>query len=891
MVIELLSPIIGIATRLWHYAVTRNIRFVVEFDDNLSTLRRSLMELKDARDDIKREVIIAERQLLECTSQAKGWLQRVEDIEEEVKTIEIGLQKRRSGLNCRLRYKLGKRVVKAISAVAELKSKGVFQVVPERSLPNPVNEMPSAPSVGVDSRLEKLRGYLREDDVGIIGIYGMGGVGKTTLLKKINNDFLQGNHVFDVVIWLVVSKDPEVEKIHYVLEDRLGLTWQDHESQDDRAGNIFRVLSKKKFILLLDDVWKRLDLDEVGIPLPNEQNKCKIIFTARSMDVCSDMDAHTKLKVEFLEEKEAWALFQEKVGKKVRDSPEIRTCAEIIVKKCGGLPLALITIGRAMANKDSIEEWTDSVRVLNKSPSELRGMEEDVFSLLKFSFDNLHDDTIRDCFLYCSIFPEDYSIEKEQLIEYWIGEGHLDECNNINEAQNMGHAIIGNLKAACLLETGDEETQVKMHDVIRGLALWIASECGKKKNKFLAQASLRLTEAPGVEKWKEAERISLMDNEIFALTESPVCPNLLTLILQWNIGLHKISNSFFQFMPVLRVLDLSFTSIKEFPVGIGELVELRHLDLSRTKITSLPEDLGNLAKLKHLNLQRTHSLERIPRGLIPRLSRLEVLNLYYTFGGWEVGGSGNGNGAGFADMECLRHLTTLGITITSVATLSRYACSGTLPNCTCYLYVNECDLRHFELSSDAKSLQRLSIKKCSELKELIIGVDVGENWLLRLQFLSLYELPNLKTIWGRVVSYGCLRNLRYVNIWYCHKLKNITWVLQLQSLEAIALFNCAGMDELVSGDEVVDDSIMFPRLRKISIRELPELKSIYMYELNFPALKTIAVTECPKLKSLPLGAHSARSLQTIYGEREWWDGLEWNEDSIKSAFIPYFNAV
>lgn len=136
-----------------------------------------------------------------------------------------------------------------------------------------------------------------------------------------------------------------------------------------------------------------------------------------------------------------------------------------------------------------------------------------------------------------------------------------------------------------------------MHDVVRTFALWMTSECGKNNERILIKPSAGLTEAPRVEMWERAERISLLDNEIDELRNIPACANLKALLLQWNSGLNKIPNDFFQFMPCLRVLDLSFTSLREIPKSIGKLIELRHLNLSGTKITTLPKELACLAKL------------------------------------------------------------------------------------------------------------------------------------------------------------------------------------------------------------------------------------------------------------------------------------------------------
>ncbi|PON39506.1 AAA+ ATPase [Parasponia andersonii] len=886
-------------------SIIKKVSYTINLGKRIHSLTTELNELQEERNDVKTQVEKAEVEGSTVRSHVKGWLQRVEAAENKASVIMEDFVRGQPSkcfiLNCRSMYKTGKRVQKVLEEIRELKSKWSFDdgnIVLVNGLPSAsVEEIPSRPTVGLDVVLEEVYKHLEEDEVGVIGVYGMGGVGKTTLLKHINNGFLTKTHDFDVVIWVTVSKDFVADKIQQAIEERLGLSSEgndSNEAQTRRASKIHRVLRGKKFLLFLDDVWEEVKLEEIGIPFPDQQNKCKVIFTTRSKDVCTDMAANQILKVEFLDQKDSWLLFGSKVGgRELIESESILPHARTIVKKCGGLPLALITIGRAMANKETEAEWKNAIEVLNESASELRGM-EDVFSLLKFSYDNLENDTLKSCFLYCSLFPEDFSIENEQLVEYWIGEGFLGSHGG-SSVHYKGHAVIGSLKVACLLETGEEKTQVKMHDVVRSFALWIASDYGLKKKKFLVQPSLGLTEAPRVEDWKESQRISLLDNGITMLSHKPQCPILSTLILQWNSGLNKISNGFFQFMPALRILDLSFTSLREIPTSIGDLVELQHLDLSGTKLSTLPKELGNLSKLKHLDLQRTHLLKIVPREAISGLLQLRVLNLYYSYSQWEIPNCNSDEKLiGLADLECLRQLATLGISVTDLVTLERLAGLSSLLQCIQFLYIKECEglLQLILPSSTSSTLRRLSINNCSNLKYLDIGLGISgkKNQLKSLEVLALHGLPNLTTVWKNPVTRECLQNLRYVNIWYCHNLKNVSWVLNLPKLEVIYLFFCKEVEEVVSGNERVAEA--FPSLRTLSIRDLPKLRSICHLAQSFPSLERVAVIDCPELKRLPIKAHNNTSnFPTLYGSREWWNRLEWDGATIRSALLPHFIAT
>lgn len=451
---DIITPIISIISELIDL-VSKNIDTAGDLNNRGTSLKIALEELTEARKDLESQVNKAESLGLTCTNQVKGWLNRAVKLECEVRLMIQDVDQQEQGIllcccaNCSSRYKLSKKVLKKINITKELmeKSKALDMNWVDGYGIEAVREIPSGPVIGMEVMLEKVLELLDKEEIGIIGVYGMGGVGKTTLLKCINNEYLKLNHGFNIVIWVTVSRDFVAEKIQQAIMLRLGLSWDEAEDQEQRASKIYKVLKMKKFLLLLDDIWKGVDLEKIGIPLPNKENSCKVILTSRSMDVCSDMDAHFKVKVEFLREKDSWQLFAEKVRRyDTLNSQPIRSHAEAIVKKCRGLPLALITTGKAMANKETEEEWIAATEMLNKSPSELRGM-KDVFALLKFSYDELANDTLKSLLLYCSLFPEDCSIEKELLVEYLVGEGLLSNSHE-GSVHYMGHALIGSLKVA-----------------------------------------------------------------------------------------------------------------------------------------------------------------------------------------------------------------------------------------------------------------------------------------------------------------------------------------------------------------------------------------------------------------------------------------------------------
>ncbi|KAF8391889.1 hypothetical protein HHK36_022229 [Tetracentron sinense] len=906
---DLVNPIVEIFSRLWD-CIARHTSYIRKLQENLNSLREVMDGLKHQMNDVKANLDLAEVQQMRPKEEVLFWIQTVETMEGQVnEIIEESNQQisNRCLSGCWSYYKVGKRVARKLTVAKGLRSTGNFSDVADILPPPDVEVMPSRPTVGMDLIFENVWRCLREEDqVRVMGLYGMGGVGKTTLLRKINNEFLhQGFPDSSVVLWITVSKETNMRRVQKDIGDRLGLSLPEDASSNLRASRIFSALSKKKFVLLLDDIWDRVDFESVGIPFPNSENKSKVIFTTRSEALCGRMEAHKKIKVECLGWDEAWELFQKMVGDEVFNShPEIPKLAELVAKECAGLPLALITIGRTMASKKTTHEWNRAIIVLRKSASEFSGMGDEVLPLLKFSYDNLPNDTIQSCFLYCSLYPEDFDINKEELIEHWVGEGFITEFDDMNQARYQGHDIIETLKLACMLERGNNtDSEVKMHDVIRDLALWIACECGRKKDMFFVQAGVGLNKAPEIKKWEETERISLMKNDIRTLTETPTCHNLITLFLSKNLKLVRISDGFFKSMTSLRVLDLSLTRIREFPMEIVKLGELQYLNLSETPIKTLPEEVKKLVKLEFLNLRRTDSLSTIPLRVISRLPRLQVLNLYDD--GWEK----DWGGASIEELECLKYLKVLGIIIRTVLDLRRCYNSHKLSRCTNSLCITKCQgLTSFPLSllsspslsstptlQNMKFLNELSFHSCFDLEELTISCIVageGENgFFASLEKLTLFNLPNLKMV-RAVPHYPCFQKLSFLHIGSCDALKDLTCLRAAQSLRTLYLDQCGGIEEVICGGVVTveEEFITFSRLKTLWFVYLPNLKSIHRHALPFPCLEEIKIIECPELKKLPLDSNSAkRVLKVIKGQKKWWDELEWEDESIKSVFLPYLN--
>ncbi|KAH9714838.1 Disease resistance protein RFL1 [Citrus sinensis] len=284
--------------------------YICHLKDNCDVLQTEFQKLIEARNDVQIRVTVAEQRQMRRLQQVHGWLSRVQDVEKEVPRLLaeiIGKEEEILGGfcsgNCIESYKYGKRVVESLKNVQSLRKEGDFKDVAQTVPENPVDERPLPPTVmGMQSTLDGVWRCLTEESVGIVGLYGMGGVGKTTLLTQINNSFLHTPNNFDFVIWEVVSRNLQLEKIQESIAKKIGLcneSW-DSKSFDEKSQEIFKTMRNTEFVLLLDDIWELVDLAQVGLPVPSRTSASKVVFTTREFEVCGQMDAHKSFKVEYL---------------------------------------------------------------------------------------------------------------------------------------------------------------------------------------------------------------------------------------------------------------------------------------------------------------------------------------------------------------------------------------------------------------------------------------------------------------------------------------------------------------------------------------------------------------------------------------------------------------
>ncbi|KAF8391545.1 hypothetical protein HHK36_023851 [Tetracentron sinense] len=221
------------------------------------------------------------------------------------------------------------------------------------------------------------------------------------------------------------------------------------EEQIDYARS--RLKNEKRILVILDDVWEKLNLEAVGIPFGDDHKGCKIVLTTRCQEVCHKMGIQTKaIPLNVLSKDDSWNLFRKYAGQGV-DSPPLNVVAREVAKHCGGLPLALVTVGSALGGED-LQEWKKAALKLKEfKPTDNEDVDQDVFSCLKLSYNYVKGEETKSCFLLCCLFPEDHDIDIEVMARYGMGQGLFQYVETMEEARCRAHTAIKNLKASCLL--------------------------------------------------------------------------------------------------------------------------------------------------------------------------------------------------------------------------------------------------------------------------------------------------------------------------------------------------------------------------------------------------------------------------------------------------------
>uniref|UniRef100_A0A3N7FG61 NB-ARC domain-containing protein n=1 Tax=Populus trichocarpa TaxID=3694 RepID=A0A3N7FG61_POPTR len=279
--------------------------FVQEFDEQMMNLALAFYRLQDAVD-------VAKRNAEEIEIDVNKWL---EDAKNEIEGVNrLQNEKREIGScftwcpNWMRQFKLSNALAKKTETLRKLEENS--RKFPKVSHKAPLQEIKFLPSKefmlskSSEEAFEQIMKALKDDNVNMIGLYGMGGVGKTTLVNEVGRRAKE-LQLFDEVLMATLSQNPNVIDIQDRKADRLGLRF-DKMTEEGRADLLWqRLKTEKKILNILDDVWKDIDFQEIGIPFGDDHRGCKILLTTRHEDMCSYIKCKEKVFLGVFSEEEA----------------------------------------------------------------------------------------------------------------------------------------------------------------------------------------------------------------------------------------------------------------------------------------------------------------------------------------------------------------------------------------------------------------------------------------------------------------------------------------------------------------------------------------------------------------------------------------------------------
>lgn len=486
--------------------------------------------------------------------------------------------------------------------------------------------------VGNEDEAKKLTQYINDDDNmdrTIISIWGMGGSGKTTIVSSIyRKQKVRKN--FDCYAWITVSQNYHVEDLLSKVIKQLHNS-DEHGTTDHTylAERIHSYLTNKRYLIVLDDMWNRdfwLFFDRALV-----RNKCgsRVIITTRIEAVASLAQQNHTIRIGLLSQRESWKLFSKKAFSKL--GKETSTCpqglvqwANKILERCQGLPLAIVAIGSLLSYREMEEqEWRLFYNQLNwqlTNNPELNW----VSSVLKLSLNDLPSH-LRNCFLYCGLFPEDYQIRRNWIIRLWVAEGFVEDRGTETELEEIAEEYLKELTRRSLIQVTERNEfgrprRFQVHDLVREMTLTISRKerfghiCNQPDVTYIGDVANRISVHSGGQVYQPGPSSQHLRSLLLFDKHVPI---------QW---INTASSNF----KLLRVLCLRYSLLEVIPDAITGLFNLHYLDFSRTKVRTIAKSVARLKKLQTLHLRFARVRELTSEiTMLTNLRHLSVSNDLY----------------------------------------------------------------------------------------------------------------------------------------------------------------------------------------------------------------------------------------------------------------------
>ncbi|KAJ1443130.1 Winged helix-like DNA-binding domain superfamily [Sesbania bispinosa] len=453
----------------------------------------------------------------------------------------------------------------------------------------------------------------------VVSIIGMGGLGKTTLARKIYNSNRVKN-LFPSRAWGYVSNDyrPKefflsllkcllsTSKYNDLFKKRDQLTEDDKPiTEEELKMKVRKCLNKKKYLVVVDDVWQTQVWKDVKGAFPDDNNGSRILITSRSKEVASCTGLTTlPYYLPFLGKEESWELLSKKVFLGEECPPELVPLGKLIAESCDGLPLAIIVMAGILANKKSERDWS---RIKDHVNWHLARDETKVRDILKLSYDSLPS-RLKPCFLYFGIYPEDYEIPVKQLTQLWISEGLIQEDSRIPNPPQLEYVVeeyLDELVDRSLVQVASRRSDggvktCRIHDLLRDLCIFESRD-----DKFFEVCG----EIDVQNQISSPRRLSL-HGTLFHFSSSTLSDYSISgtrSLLCFGQEVYKVKPNHWRWLlksfKLARVLDLGRMNVNSLPSDLEELIHLRYLRIHSYKLQTIPSSICSLWNLETLDLR------------------------------------------------------------------------------------------------------------------------------------------------------------------------------------------------------------------------------------------------------------------------------------------------
>ncbi|XP_050284279.1 putative disease resistance protein RGA4 [Quercus robur] len=700
-----------------------------------------------------------------------------------------------------------------------------------------------------------------KENVSVLPIVGIGGLGKTTVAQLVFNDKEIKDH-FEPKVWVCVSENFDVKIIVKKI-----LECVKHEKPEDLEMNtlvndVHKEINGKRYLIVLDDVWneereKWFSLKKI---LMGGARGSRIVVTTRSQIVAKISQPIQLHVLQGLDKHNAWSLFMEIAfngGQEPKNASFVNIVEEIL-KKCAGIPLAIRTIGGLVNSKEFTIEW---LSFINKELSKIPQNEDDILPTLKLSYNHLPSH-LKQCFAYCSLFPKDYKIDKSSLINMWMAHGFLTLYDEKQCLVDVGHEYFMNLLWRSFFQEVEEDelgniSKFKMHDLMHDIAMQVTgaeSTIIYSKDKDIDEKTRHVSFGHTLYSSSEIPILLYRARRIktFLL---PCQPEYVTSNLDSSTCSAIVAS--FKF---IRLLDLHNMGIKTIPSSINNLKHLRYLDLSENKdiemlpnsivklynlqtlklsecknLKELPRDIKKLVNLKFLEIKQCSSLTHMPNGL-GQLTNLQILSKFVVSKGW-IDSVPRSYG-GLKELDKLNELRG-NLSIENLKQVKDVA-----------LEYKDANLK------EKHRLDRLDLNWVEvDIDETGVGCDMSME--------ALQPHINLKALslnWYRGVTFPLwletLTNLVRFELNSCKKCQSLPPLDQFPCLKIIHLYRLDSLKHISDSQKENSDSLFYPSLEKLDIWDCPNLMGWWRGRRDslpsFPRLSHLQIYDCPRLTSFPL---------------------------------------